>query len=117
GDFDALVAALTQILDNAYRYTPRSGHIHVSAGVLGSCLSISVQDTGPGIAAEDLPRAFETFWRRDVMHSTPGFGLGLPIAQRIITRHGGSLHIESQAGQGTTVRMQLPTSEESKAGA
>ncbi len=65
---------------------------------------------GPGNADDDLPHIFETFWRQDTAHSTPGFGLGLPIVQKIIKRHGGEVAVESEVGRGTTVRVSLPIS-------
>ena len=69
---------------------------------------IEVADTGRGIPDEALPHIFKTFWRQDAAHSSAGFGLGLPIALRIIQLHGGTLTITSSAGQGTRARLVLP---------
>lgn len=80
----------------------------MSAGCTEENIWINVRDTGIGISADDLPHIFETFWRHDEAHSTPGFGLGLPIAKRIIERHGGSITVESQLGLGSTFSVTLP---------
>jgi PAS domain S-box-containing protein len=108
GDPEELQEALKQILHNACRFTQKGSLIEISAGVAENHIWVKVQDTGPGIPPEKMPRIFETFWREDEMHSTPGFGLGLPIAQKIITRHGGKIDVESKLGQGSTFRVILP---------
>lgn len=108
GNAEYLQAAIQQILDNAYRFTPAGGTITVTAGTITGYLWLDVQDTGLGIAEADLPRIFETFWRQDEAHTTPGLGLGLPIAQKIIATHGGTLQVRSAIGQGTTIRIILP---------
>jgi len=108
GDANYLSDALQQIIDNACRLTPDGGKIDVKATSGDACIQIEIGDSGPGISEEMLPRIFETFWRQDTAHSTPGFGLGLPIAQKIIERHGGKITVESEEGQGTTVRVCLP---------
>ncbi|MFW5708921.1 MAG: PAS domain S-box protein [Chloroflexota bacterium] len=109
GDKDYLGDALQQIVDNACQFTPAGGKIELKAINGDHCIRIEIHDSGPGIASDDLYRIFETFWRKDTAHSTPGFGLGLPIAQKIIERHGGEITVESKEGQGTTVRVSLPT--------
>lgn len=108
GDVNYLDDALQQIIDNACRFTPDGGEIEVKAANNGACIYIEIRDSGPGIPQEMLPHIFETFWRQDAAHSTPGFGLGLPIAQRIVERHGGKISVESEVGQGTTVHISLP---------
>jgi len=109
GDPNYLIAGLTQILDNAYRYTPDDGEVHLSAGVGDSLIWIEVRDTGMGIAPENLGKIFDTFWRLDEAHSTPGLGLGLPIAKKIIELHNGTIDISSKQGDGTTIRITLPS--------
>ncbi len=111
GDADYLSDALRQILDNAFRFTPDDGSITIKTGVADGQVWIDVQDTGPGIAEDALSHIFETFWRQDTAHSTPGLGLGLPIAQKIVERHGGQLKVESQQGQGTHFRVVLPVTQ------
>jgi PAS domain S-box-containing protein len=108
GDPDDLSEALTQILDNAYRFTPADGLIRVVTGVTGNHVWIAIHDTGPGIPEDHLPHLFETFWRHDEAHSTPGLGLGLPIAQKIVQMHGGCIEVESQVGCGSVFRILLP---------
>ncbi len=108
GNPEDLQEVLRQVLHNACRFTPKDSAVHVSAGVAETHIWLEIRDMGPGIPPEKLSRIFETFWREDEMHSTPGFGLGLPIAQKIITRHGGKIKVESKMGQGSTFRVILP---------
>jgi len=82
--------------------------VTVSAGTESNQVWVNVADTGMGITPENLPKVFDTFWRQDVAHSTTGFGMGLSIAKRIIERHGGTITINSQLGQGTQVHITLP---------
>ncbi len=105
---DDLHAAFTQILDNAFRYTPMEGTIQVLVTYKADTVEVSIQDTGTGISADDLPQVFQSFWRQDKAHSTPGFGLGLTIAQTVIQQHDGHIHITSEVAQGTTVTVRLP---------
>lgn len=100
--------ALRQIIDNAYRFTPAAGSIRLGSGTDAGQVWVEVADTGPGIDADALPHIFDTFWRQDEAHSTPGFGVGLSIAQKIIHQHGGSIEVTSQPDEGTCVRVSLP---------
>jgi signal transduction histidine kinase len=102
--------AIDNILDNASKYSERPSPILLSAHDDGEMLHVAVQDQGIGIDAADLPRVFTPFFRGDRSRArkTGGAGLGLPLAQRIVEAHGGSIAIESQPGQGTTVRIQIP---------
>jgi signal transduction histidine kinase len=110
GMANQLLDAIGQIVDNAYRFTPPEGAITVRMVAGGGVLQVEVQDSGAGISEEDQAHIFEVFWRRDEAHSTPGFGLGLPIALRIVQMHGGRIEVESHVGQGSTFRMVLPES-------
>jgi signal transduction histidine kinase len=69
---------------------------------------VAVEDTGSGIAEDLLSRIFDKFYRGDEAHSTPGFGLGLPIAQKIVEGHGGEIKVESRPGEGSTFTIILP---------
>lgn len=107
GNADRLMDAFAQVIDNACRFTQPGGTIRVSAWAASGQVLVEISDDGPGIPADALPHIFETFWRQDTVHHTPGFGLGLPIAQKIIEQHGGTITVESEPGNGTTVRITL----------
>jgi PAS domain S-box-containing protein len=101
--------ALSEVLDNAIRYNVPNGSIHVSSLVLNKQLVIQVEDSGQGIPPKLLPLVLERFFRQDQAHSTRGFGLGLPIAQRIMELHQGRLEITSPIEpQGTRVQLCFP---------
>jgi two-component system, OmpR family, sensor kinase len=110
GDADRLKQLLLILLDNALKYTPSGGHVTIGLRQSVGGSEIMVQDTGVGIAAEDLPRVFERFYRADPARSRDagGTGLGLPIARWIVEQHRGSIHIASVPGEGTTVTVSLP---------
>lgn len=110
-DVGLIERALENVLDNALRYTPEGGRIDIRLKPHGEWLRIEVQDTGPGIAAGDLPRVFDRFHRAqrsDDRGESRGAGLGLAIAKRAVELHGGNIHCESTAGEGTTFRFELP---------
>jgi len=112
GEARELQSALSNLVSNAVRYTPAGGHIHVTVdqGIDGSLL-IAVRDTGPGIAAEHLPRLTERFYRVDRSRSreSGGTGLGLAIVKHVMQRHGGSLSITSEVGQGSCFKLVFPS--------
>ncbi|HSV80977.1 MAG TPA: phosphate regulon sensor histidine kinase PhoR [Ramlibacter sp.] len=106
-----LLSAFSNLVSNAVRYTPSGGSVDVAMQLLPSGrLEFSVRDTGPGIAAEHLPRLTERFYRVDRSRSreTGGTGLGLAIVKHVVQRHGGELRVESTPGQGSTFAIQLP---------
>jgi len=100
--------AIGNLLDNALRFTPDRGRIHIKIGALGHEVQISVTDNGPGIAAEHLARVFDRFYRVDSSRSSEGTGLGLALVKSIVDLHGGSAAIESQPSNGTTVTLTFP---------
>jgi PAS domain S-box-containing protein len=108
GDSNLLLEAFSQLLGNAYHFTPPEGTITVTMGTADGQVWVEVDDTGKGIAEENLSHIFDTFWRLDDAHTTAGFGLGLPIAKRIIEHHGGTITVRSQLRQGTQMRVTLP---------
>ncbi len=108
GYSDYLDHAFRELLGNAYRFTPADGTVTVTVSSAEKELVVDIHDTGSGIADEDLPYIFDTFWRKDEAHTTPGFGLGLAIAKRIIEQHGGTISVTSELGQGTHFRVLLP---------
>ena len=106
-----LQSALSNLISNAVRYTPGGGRIVVrwERAADGGAV-FSVQDTGPGIAPEHIPRLTERFYRVDRSRSreTGGTGLGLAIAKHVLQRHGASLDIRSTLGKGSTFSVHLP---------
>lgn len=110
GDAKRLGQAVEHLLDNALRFTPASGSVTLTTRREDECVVVEIRDTGVGIAPDDLPNVTRRFWRQDSSHTTPGFGLGLPIAQKIAERHGGTLTIVSQQQVGTIVTVTLPLS-------
>lgn len=98
------------LLDNAVKYTPEGGVVTAEVTRANAGVELRVSDTGAGIAAEDLPRVFERFYRADPARSQGGSGLGLPIARRIARAHGGEVEAESRPGKGSTFVLGLPRS-------
>ena len=105
GDASTLERAITNLLDNAVKFSPSDGEIWVeltSAGVL------TIIDSGPGVADEDLPHIFDRFYRSDRARNTPGTGLGLAIVTHTVEAHGGSVRAGNQPGAGAKFTMRLP---------
>jgi len=102
--------AVGNLVSNAIAHTPPGGTITVSARADQKQLTVSVSDTGCGIAAEHLPRVFDRFYRIDQARASSGqnVGLGLAVVKSIATRHGGHVDIDSAVGRGTEVRVVLP---------
>lgn len=105
-----LAFAISALLDNAIKFTPRNGQVILSGETRERQLLLTIRDTGIGIPAEALPRVFEKFYQIDPNHTgqVRGFGLGLFYARQFVQDHGGTLTIESVAGAGTTVTIALP---------
>jgi len=120
GNEPELLSAIGNLVNNAVRYTPEGGQVRVGWHVRddGSA-EVSVQDTGPGIAAEHLPRLAERFYRVDGSRSrdTGGTGLGLSIVKHVAQRHGGELLIRSELGRGSCFTLVLPPARVRVAGA
>lgn len=108
-DENALQHVLTNLLDNATKFTSKGGTITLSAQNLDGQVGITVQDTGKGISAEDLPRLFHRFFQSDSgKKKYTGTGLGLYLCQQIITAHGGDIECHSELNVGTTFSVNLP---------
>ena len=110
GDEDRLRQLTFILLDNAIKYTPPHGRVTVGLSATDNHAEVVVRDTGVGIAPEDLPHVFERFYRADPARSRDpgGTGLGLPIAHWVVEQHGGTITMQSDPGQGTTVTVRLP---------
>ncbi len=112
-DPQRLGQVLGNLIGNALRHTPRGGRVTLGATLApeGDAVRLWVADTGEGIAAEDLPRIFDRFWRGDPARSHEagaGSGLGLAIARSLVEAHGGRIWADSQLGQGATISCLLP---------
>jgi signal transduction histidine kinase len=103
-DVGLIARVLENLLGNALRYTPAGGQVTVRLVADDSRLQVRVEDTGPGIAPEHLPRIFERFFHRtpEGRRSHDGSGLGLAIAQKALSLHGSSLEVDSELGRGST---------------
>ena len=112
GSRSELLSAVSNLVSNAIRYTPLGGRIQIHWSSTPEGLMFTVKDSGPGIAAEHLPRLAERFYRVDRSRSreTGGTGLGLAITKHVMQRHGGELRIESVVGQGSTFKLVFPQS-------
>ena len=107
-DADQVRLVLTNLVHNAVKFTPPGGRIVVAAQPDRDEVILSVQDSGVGIPAEDLPRIFERFFKADRARSGGGTGLGLAIAKHVVQGHGGRIWVESVEGQGSTFFFTLP---------
>jgi two-component system phosphate regulon sensor histidine kinase PhoR len=107
-----LLSAMSNLLSNAVRYTPAGGAILAGWRLGEAGAEFFVEDTGPGISAEHLPRLTERFYRVDRSRSreTGGTGLGLAIVKHVAQRHGGRLNIQSTPGKGSFFSIALPLS-------
>lgn len=112
GDANRLKQVLINLIDNAYKFTPRGGTIRVGTTIRDEGAILTVTDTGRGIDPEELPQVMEKFYKGASGQS--GSGLGLAICKEIVELHGGALSIDSELNAGTTVTMMLPLSKQKK---
>lgn len=103
-DGDRVLQVITNLLKNAFRWTPDGGTIGVALDAANGAVRVDVTDTGPGISREDAERIFSPF----VSHDTQGTGLGLPIAQELAGALGGRIELRSEPGHGSRFRLVLP---------
>ena len=112
GDVDAdsflFTRAVSNLVDNAMRFTASGGRIRIAISKSTDGAEISVVDNGCGISASHIPRVFDRFYTVDPSRNAGGAGLGLSLVKSIAELHGGAVHIESAADRGTTVRLKLP---------
>lgn len=108
GDAKRIESVLTNLLHNAIKFTPPGGKIIVTAYQDNNEVVFSIQDTGVGIAPDDLARIFERFYKADQSRSGGGTGLGLSIARHTVEVHGGRIWAESAPGQGSIFYFSLP---------
>jgi PAS domain S-box-containing protein len=106
-DCGRILQVLSNLIDNALKFTPEGGRIEVRATPDTDAVQVSVQDTGPGIPPEDLDRIFHAFWQAP-RSARRGAGLGLSISRGIIEQHGGRMWAESREGAGSTLSFTLP---------
>ncbi|WP_233258631.1 cell wall metabolism sensor histidine kinase WalK [[Phormidium] sp. ETS-05] len=110
GNAPQLARLFTNLLANAIQYTPDGGKVTLSSQRIANAAIVNVEDTGIGIAPEDLPYVFDRFWRADKARNRRqgGLGMGLAIAQTIAQSHQGQITVTSQLGIGTCFRVRLP---------
>ena len=109
-DRTKLQQVVYNLMENALKYTQEGGTVRVTLTRAGRSAVLTVQDNGPGIAAEHLPHIFDRFYRVDKARSREagGTGLGLAIVHQLVMLHGGEVRVESEVGQGTTFTVELP---------
>jgi len=107
GDRRRLLQVLSNLLGNAFRFTPAGGRVALGARREGAVVEVRVEDSGPGIPPENLSHVFDRFWQADRTAGV-GAGLGLAISKGIIEAHGGRIWVESAVGRGTTVYFTVP---------
>lgn len=109
-DHTRVTQILTNLVDNAFNYTPENGQITINAQSTDNYVFISISDTGIGIAKENLDKIFDRFYRAEDadVQKVSGTGLGLAIVRSLIEMHGGHLEVESKLGKGSTFTFNLP---------
>ncbi len=113
-DRDKLEKIVTNILSNAFKFTPEGGRIEVAVAMDDGRVDLTIRDTGIGIAAEKIPRIFDRFYQADVRHpkGQEGTGIGLSLTKELVELHRGSIKVDSLEGKGTTFVIRLPLGKE-----
>jgi PAS domain S-box-containing protein len=108
-DPNRIVQILSNLIGNAVKFTPSGGKVTISAALSDDrrTVTFSVTDTGPGIAEEDIPHIFDRYWQA-TRRSREGVGLGLAITKGLVEAHGGTVHVSSKLGAGSTFSFTLP---------
>jgi two-component system phosphate regulon sensor histidine kinase PhoR len=109
-DRDALLSVLTNLVDNAVKYTPGKGRVRVQAARNGIFVRLRVRDDGIGMSGREMEKLFEEFYRVKNTHTEniPGTGLGLSMVKRIVEMHQGSVEVESTPGEGSVFTVNIP---------
>jgi signal transduction histidine kinase len=107
-DRNRLQLILSNLLDNALKYTPNGGRVDISARFTPTQVTITFADTGVGIAADDLPRIWDRLYRADKSRSQRGLGLGLSLVKAFAEAQGGTASVESEPGNGSRFTITLP---------
>jgi heavy metal sensor kinase len=110
GDLPMIQRMLSNLIDNAIKYTPPGGTVSVAVSENAAQVAVAIRDTGIGISSRDLPRIFERFYRCDQSRSQAGVGLGLSLAGAIAQAHGGDITVNSAPDQGSSFTIILPKS-------
>jgi signal transduction histidine kinase len=103
-DGDRVLQIISNLLSNAFRWTPDGGRVDLALEQENGAVSVAVQDSGPGIPEDEIDRIFRPFWTRDGL----GTGLGLAIARELATAHGGRIVLDTEPGRGTCFKLVLP---------
>jgi signal transduction histidine kinase len=104
-DGDRVLQIISNLLSNAFRWTPDGGKVELELAATNGRISVAVDDNGPGVAPEERERIFRPFWSRD----DSGTGLGLAIAHELAAALGGSIRLQSETGRGSRFELVLPT--------
>jgi hypothetical protein len=113
-DQERILQALANLIRNALEYTPRGGRVVIRARRLRGTVSFTVQDTGVGIAREELPHVFDRYWTKKRASGRHGTGLGLAIVKGIVDAHGGRASVQSALGRGSCFSFLIPIAEPSE---
>jgi signal transduction histidine kinase len=108
GSEKMLEQLLTNLVENAVKFTPKKGKVTIRAKQTSHDISICITDTGIGMTEIAVSQAFERFYRADEARQQSGFGLGLSICKAIVEQHKGTIGLQSEFGHGTTVKVSLP---------
>ena len=111
-DSQRMSQVMANLLSNSLRHAGENSVVTIGVGRFGASVEVSVADTGPGIAPEDLPHVFDRFYRvdRSRSRSEGGSGLGLAIAKEVVEAHGGRIWAESGQGEGAVFTLRVPVS-------
>lgn len=107
-DRTAMLRVVSNLLDNAVKFSPSGSSVDVTLGEEAGSTTITVRDHGPGIAPSDLPRVFERFYKGDTSRSGTGVGLGLAIVKHAVRAHSGTVEVVSTPGEGAAFTVTLP---------